>query len=110
MEVMGKHSNLIFCTEDGTIIDSIKHISAQVSSVREVLPGRTYFIPDTQSKSDPLTVNCDAFIQTLREKPTVLSKAIYTSFTGISRSPRKRSVFSPVWILLCRPVNTLKMC
>ena len=34
MEVMGKHSNLIFCTEDGTIIDSIKHISAQVSSVR----------------------------------------------------------------------------
>ena len=32
MEVMGKHSNLIFCTEDGTIIDSIKHISAQVSS------------------------------------------------------------------------------
>ena len=49
MEVMGKHSNLIFCTEDGTIIDSIKHISAQVSSVREVLPGRTYFIPDTQS-------------------------------------------------------------
>lgn len=84
MEVMGKHSNLIFCTEDGTIIDSIKHISAQVSSVREVLPGRTYFIPDTQSKLDPLTVDCDAFIQTLREKPTVLSKAIYTSFTGIS--------------------------
>lgn len=84
MEIMGKHSNLIFCTEDGTIIDSIKHISAQVSSVREVLPGRTYFIPDTQSKSDPLQTDRESFLQALREKPVALSKAIYTSFTGIS--------------------------
>ena len=30
IELMGKHSNIIFCREDGTIIDSIKHISAQV--------------------------------------------------------------------------------
>ncbi len=84
MEIMGKHSNLIFCTEDGTIIDSIKHISAQVSSVREVLPGRTYFIPDTQSKLDPLHTDCASFLHALREKTTALSKAIYTSFTGIS--------------------------
>ena len=39
-EFMGKHSNLIFCNEDGTIIDSIKRIPLSVSSVREVLPGR----------------------------------------------------------------------
>ena len=43
VEIMGKHSNIIFCTEDGRIIDSIKHVSAQMSSVREVLPGREYF-------------------------------------------------------------------
>ena len=42
---MGKHSNIIFCDENNVILDSIKHISAQVSSVREVLPGRDYFIP-----------------------------------------------------------------
>ena len=52
-EFMGKHSNLIFCNEDGTIIDSIKRIPLSVSSVREVLPGRPYFIPDTMKKSDP---------------------------------------------------------
>ena len=40
-ELMGKHSNLIFCKEDGTILDSIKHVSLAVSSVREVLPGRS---------------------------------------------------------------------
>ena len=47
IEIMGKHSNIIFCKEDGTIIDSIKHVSASMSSVREVLPGREYFIPQT---------------------------------------------------------------
>lgn len=84
VEIMGKHSNIIFCKEDGTIIDSIKHVSAQMSSVREVLPGRTYFIPDTMAKLDPLTVSEADFIETLIQKPMALAKAIYTSFTGIS--------------------------
>lgn len=84
VEIMGKHSNIIFCKEDGTIIDSIKHVSAQMSSVREVLPGRTYFIPDTMSKLDPLTVSEADFIAALTQKPMALAKAIYTSFTGIS--------------------------
>ena len=46
-EFMGKHSNIILCDDNNTILDSIKHISAQTSSVREVLPGRPYFIPNT---------------------------------------------------------------
>ena len=36
IELMGKHSNIIFCDENNVILDSIKHISAQVSSVREI--------------------------------------------------------------------------
>ena len=36
IEIMGKHSNIIFC-DNNIILDSIKHISAQISSVREVL-------------------------------------------------------------------------
>ena len=84
VEIMGKHSNIIFCTEDGKIIDSIKHVSSQMSSVREVLPGRDYFIPDTMHKADPLTVDFPTFSALLTEKPAAVSKAIYTSFTGIS--------------------------
>ena len=49
-EIMGKHSNIIFCDDKSRIIDSIKHVSAQMSSVREVLPGREYFIPETTKK------------------------------------------------------------
>ena len=84
VELMGKYSNIIFCDDAGTIIDSIKHISAQVSSVREVLPGRPYFIPQTQQKKDPLNCPEEEFISALEGKAMTLSKAVYMSFTGIS--------------------------
>ncbi|SCP94903.1 Rqc2 family fibronectin-binding protein [Anaerobium acetethylicum] len=84
VEIMGKHSNIIFCNDEDMIIDSIKHISGQVSSVREVLPGRTYFIPETQQKSDPLSAGPEDFEKNVLSKPVPLSKAIYTSYTGIS--------------------------
>lgn len=84
IEIMGKHSNIIFCDDKDMIIDSIKHVSAQMSSVREVLPGRTYFIPDTMSKLNPLAVSYTEFSEVLKNKPASLGKAIYTSFTGVS--------------------------
>lgn len=84
VELMGKYSNIIFCNEQDQIIDSIKHISAQVSSVREVLPGRPYFIPDTQDKADPFTLTEEDFVRRVAEKSCKLSKALYTSITGLS--------------------------
>ncbi len=85
VELMGKHSNIIFCNEDGTIIDSIKRISSATSSVREVLPGREYFIPTTQGeKVNPLEVSREDVAALLKDKPLNISKALYTSFTGIS--------------------------
>lgn len=69
VEIMGKHSNIIFCNNEGMIIDSIKHVSAQMSSVREVLPGREYFVPDTMDKSDPLSTVESAFIEKITAKP-----------------------------------------
>lgn len=84
IELMGKHSNIIFCKEDGTILDSIKHISAQVSSVREVLPGRNYFIPQTREKADPLTVTEEEFCVLIHSTPAPLQKALYQKLTGIS--------------------------
>lgn len=86
IELMGKHSNIIFCKEDGVIIDSIKHISAQISSVREVLPGRTYFIPETTQKENPLLATEESFFSSVFRKPESICKAIYGSYTGISPS------------------------
>ena len=84
VELMGKHSNIIFCDENNIIIDSIKHISAQMSSVREVLPGRTYFIPTQEGKENPLTVTEDAFLARIGSCPAPVHRAIYQSYTGIS--------------------------
>lgn len=85
IELMGKHSNIIFCNSDGIIIDSIKRVSSLMSSLREVLPGREYRIPATQEeKLNPLEVTEAAFMESALTKPTSITKAIYSSFTGIS--------------------------
>lgn len=93
IEIMGKHSNIIFCNEEDMIIDSIKHISGMVSSVREVLPGKTYFIPKTADKADPVAFTettmsdgerSSVFSSIVFEKPMPLYKALYSSFTGFS--------------------------
>lgn len=84
VEIMGKHSNIIFCDSNYKIVDSIKHISGFVSSVREVLPGRDYFIPQTSEKFDPLSITHEQFLTGISSKPAPLSKAIYMTLTGFS--------------------------
>lgn len=94
IEIMGKHSNIIFCKEENMIIDSIKHISGLVSSVREVLPGKEYFIPQTQDKANPLALLTEnneetpsgklQFETLLSGKPMPVFKALYSSYTGLS--------------------------
>ncbi|MBQ7433771.1 MAG: NFACT family protein [Lachnospiraceae bacterium] len=103
IELMGKHSNIIFCSEDivedfeagqkgWRILDSIKHIPAQVSSIREVLPGRPYFIPDTMNKQNPLSASEEEIAASL-QPGLPLSKALYTGFTGISPVIAEEVVF-----------------
>lgn len=84
IELMGKHSNIIFCDDRNLIVDSIKHISHLVSSVREVLPGREYFLPETTHKADPFHLSYEEFKEQILQKPLALGKAIYTSITGFS--------------------------
>lgn len=84
IEIMGRHSNIILMKEDGMIIDSIKHISREKSSVREILPNRFYSLPPNSNKVDPLTLSKEDFISHLMQKELPLFKALYTSFNGIS--------------------------
>lgn len=84
VEIMGKHSNIIFVDDKDRIVDSIKHISAMVSSVREVLPGREYFIPNTMNKLDPFSVTTEIWNKEFFNKPCSIAKALYGSITGFS--------------------------
>ena len=84
IELMGKHSNIIFLDDREQIVDSIKHISAMVSSVREVLPGRPYFVPDTRGKRDPLTESEERFDALLRTQQVAPARLLMSTYTGIS--------------------------
>ena len=84
VEIMGKHSNIIFVDSDGMIVDSIKHISHMVSSVREVLPGREYVYPVSGDKVNPMDVDINFFMNHIMTKPESVAKSIYTSMVGIS--------------------------
>ena len=84
VELMGKHSNIIFCNQDGKIIDSIKHISSAVSSLREVLPGRDYFIPETSHKSNPLTTTKEEFWSLVYGQNSECFKSLYMNYVGLS--------------------------
>ncbi len=85
IEIMGKHSNIILIDENGRIIDSIKHISHDTSSVREVLPGKAYSLPPSQDKLDPRELEKDAFLSIAKEKSgSKYQNMIYQSYTGIA--------------------------
>ena len=84
VEIMGKHSNIIFTDENNKIIDSIKRISANMSSLREVLPGREYFLPKELQKKELLNIELKEFTEILKSKEYPLSKSIYMNFAGIS--------------------------
>lgn len=86
IELMGKYSNLIFLDDKDKILDSIRHVNAMTSSVREVLPGLTYFVPKQEGKVNPLSVSREGFEEVLKNRPATseMAKALYGSFTGIS--------------------------
>ena len=84
VELMGKYSNIIFTDDCDTILDAIRHVPAHVSSLREVLPGRRYFLPQELVKADPLSETRESFCARLRTCPDTLYKALYMTYSGIS--------------------------
>lgn len=85
IEIMGRHSNIIIVNSKGKIIDSIKRITNEVSSVRMVLPGMTYQLPPTQGKLNILTDNIDDIMNRFLESSvTDVSKAIMQTIEGVS--------------------------
>jgi predicted ribosome quality control (RQC) complex YloA/Tae2 family protein len=93
IEVMGKYSNIILTDSKDTILDSIKRVPATMSSVREVLPGRSYFIPETQKKYDPLSADEPGFLSSVFSRPEEISKALYSTYTGISPAAAEEFCF-----------------
>ena len=82
-EIMGKHSNIILLDENEHIVDSIKRVSAMVSSVREVLPGREYFVAGGDKKADPLKASYEDFLNDAKQGRDAAG-GIMDCYAGIS--------------------------
>ncbi len=85
LEIMGKHSNIILTDTAGKILDSIKHVNALMSRVRQIQPGLSYTLPPSQGKRDPFNEEIPAI------EPTV--RMICDTFTGISRQAAEEIKF-----------------
>lgn len=84
IEIMGKHSNIILLNEENRILDSIKHITPEVSSVRMILPNQTYTLPP-MTKLDPHNLqNAEDIYTELTSKNMEVFKGIYQTFNGLS--------------------------
>lgn len=84
VEIMGRRSNLILIS-DGKIIDSIKRVGQEMSSVRMVLPGMSYTLPPKDERESLLDCSQEEFFAVLEKFPNqLLSKAIMKGFEGIS--------------------------
>lgn len=84
-EIMGRCSNIILIGKDQRIIDAIKRVSDDMSSVRRVLPGMNYTLPPRDERLNLLDLNTDEFFLNLEKNPTQeLSKAILKTLEGIS--------------------------
>ena len=84
-ELMGKYSNIIFTDENDVILDSMRRVPASVSSLREVLPGRPYFVPEKLQKTNPLELSETDFTAALTAQGSLpLDRALSSAFSGIS--------------------------
>ena len=85
VEIMGRHSNIMLLGPDGHIIDAIKRVTADMSSVRQVMPGMTYVIPPAQNKMNTLDIDGMLLIEKLKNGRDIpLSKALMENLDGVS--------------------------
>lgn len=85
IELMGKHSNVILIeNENKKIIDSLKRVNFNLSSVREILPGLTYNARDISDGLNPCET--ESIIDLIQEeKDNINLKSFFIkTFTGIS--------------------------
>lgn len=84
IELMGKYSNVILIDKN-KIVDSMKHVTSIMSSVREVLPGKEYMVPSSLGKLNFLEISFSEFENAL-EKDLPITNSVSNKFVGISRS------------------------
>lgn len=85
-EFTGRHSNIILINpETNTIIDAIKKYGSELSSYREVLPGKEYISPPAQNKLNPMSSSFEDFVSLIwKNGGKTIADSLFNTFSGIS--------------------------
>ena len=92
LELMGRHSNLTL-VKDGKIIDAIRHVSGDMSRVRQALPGLPFVPPPAQDKIDPAELTEEGLAERLQGMSGPLDKALSASIRGLSPAAAREIAF-----------------
>lgn len=85
VEIMGRHSNIIVIGPDGKILDAVKRITDEMSSVRSVLPGMLYTLPPAQEKRNLFTATKEEVQSAFKQaKNQDFAKSIMQVYQGVS--------------------------
>ncbi|MCL1913155.1 MAG: NFACT family protein [Eubacteriaceae bacterium] len=86
VEIMGRHSNLVLVdSQSGMIVDSMKRVPHEKSSVRPILPGLAYFAPPNP-KLDPFSFGIkEAAMMMGFSGEQDCAKLLSSVFSGVSR-------------------------
>ena len=84
LEMMGRYSNLTLIDGAGVIIDCIRHVNAEMSRVRQLLPGNVYAQPPAQDKLAPAALTAEALYERLSALTCPLDKALMECASGMA--------------------------
>ncbi len=85
VEIMGHNSNIILINENGAIVDSVRRVNADVSSVRFVLPGVKYELPPAQDKKNLFELTHEEIRDDIIGcGQNLLSRALLNLYSGFS--------------------------
>lgn len=84
IEIMGRYSNIILLNSEGKIIDAVKHVDSDISSVREVMPARPYILPPAQNKTSPEKLDIKLLMDRSAASQAALEKYLLESIKGFS--------------------------
>lgn len=88
IELMGKHSNIIFVNQEDRIIDSLKHFTTFSGSIRNILPNTPYESPELNKLEISEISNVSEFYERLPIdlKSSSLLEYFLNSFSGTSKT------------------------
>ncbi len=92
LEMMGRHSNLTLVM-NGKIVDAIRHVSGDMSRVRQALPGLPFVLPPEQDKLPPAALTAEGLFSRLSSLSGPLDKALAASIRGLSPVAAREMAF-----------------